>query len=94
MAFTLLEFDTVTDDGEPVQPPTVRGTAKASATAYRLAAGTVYAAVIPDADMYVRVASIATDLATNDDPFVSAGETKGFPVQKRSRPYVSGLDAA
>lgn len=94
MAYTLLEFESVTEDGEPIHPPTVRGTAKASATAYRLAAGTVYAAVIPDADMYLRVAAIATDLATDDDHFVSAGETRGFPVVKRSRPYVSGLDVA
>ena len=93
MAYTIYEYDSVTNDGEPIQPPSVRSTGRASGQAYQLSKGSVYVAIVADADMYLRISDDGS-AATDDDYFVSAGQTKGFPKQKPAQPYVYGLDAA
>ncbi|CAN7309994.1 hypothetical protein LJR164_001641 [Phenylobacterium sp. LjRoot164] len=93
MALTLFEYEAVSAHGEPLQPPAARRTALASGQAHRLGASTVYAAIVPGVNTYVRISETGA-AATSADHFVPAGETRGFPVQKRSRPYVYGLDAA
>lgn len=93
MAFTLYEYEAVTQNGEPLQPPSARRTALAAGAAHRIAASTVYVAIVPGVDSYIRISETGAT-ATSADHFIAAGETKGFPVQKRARPYVYGLDAA
>jgi hypothetical protein len=92
MAYTIYEYDTVAMTGEPVQPPSVRTASQASGAAFQLANGTRYVAIVAGADMYLRISDDGAT-ATTADHFISAGETKGFPVRRLDRPYVYGLDA-
>lgn len=89
MAFTIYEYESVTPEGEPIQPPSARTTGCSTGEAYRLAASTLYAGVVSDADMYLRI-SPAGSAATSADHKLLAGETYGFPVRKTSRPYLYG----
>lgn len=91
--FTIYEYNNVTATGEPIEPPNARTTAQAFGTAHQLAAQTVYVAVVPDADMRLRISGTSTDEAAATDHKILAYETRGFPVVKRSRPYVDGIAA-
>ena len=92
MAFTVYEYESVTPAGEPLEPPSAR-TVQAFGDDLQLAASTVYVAVVPDADMNFRTAAAAGTAATSADHKVLAGETRGFPVARSSRPYLYGVAA-
>lgn len=87
--FTIHEFATVTATGEPVQPPYATTPAVAVDAPARLGAQTVYFDVVPTADMYFAVGGSAVTAGANDYK-VLAGEARGAPVVKNSRPYVVG----
>lgn len=91
--YTVYEYDRVTPAGEPMEPPQVRTVAQAFGAALRLAAETVYVAVVPDADMRLRICPLSTDTAAATDHKILAGDCRGFPVQKRARPYLYGIAA-
>lgn len=87
--FTIHEYATVTAQGEPVQPPTATTSAVAVDTPTRLAASTIYADVIPTADMNFNVGASTVTAGANDFKVLS-GTSAGFPVAKGARPYVVG----
>lgn len=94
MAFTIYEYDSVDPlTGEPIQPPSTRTASQASGAAVALQNSSRYVAIVAGADMYLRISDAGT-AATTADHFISAGETKGFPVRRNSTRYVYGLDAA
>lgn len=90
MAFTLFEYPNVVE-GQPVEPPGKR-TACTPGTPYTLAPSTRYAAVVSDADLYLRI-SVDGAAATTADHFLPAGESRGFLVGKGDTPKVNGTAA-
>jgi hypothetical protein len=90
MAFTIYEFSNVTQWGEPIQPAQVRTTSQATGTAVKLAAATMYVAVVPDADMHLRISDDGS-AGTAADYALVAGETYGFPVRQGARPSLYGV---
>lgn len=90
MAFTLFEYPTVID-GEPVHPAGKR-TAASVGQAYTLDRTTRYAAIVSDADMYLRISTDGA-VATAADHKLKAGETYGFLVAKGDTPKVYGVAA-
>lgn len=89
--YTVYEYDRVTPNGEPIEPPNVRTTAQAFGAALRTAADTVYVSVVPDADMRLRISMLSGDTAAATDHKILAYECRGFPVQRRARPYLHGV---
>lgn len=90
MAYTIHQYETVAPWGEPVQPANATTESQAFGAAVQLAAGTIYVDIVPDADMYLRISNDGA-AATAADYKLLAGETYGFPVQKRARPRVYGV---
>lgn len=90
MAFTLFEYPNV-EDGEPVHPAGKR-TACSPGQAYTLSKTTRYAAIVSDADMYLRI-SVDGGAATSADHKLKAGETYGFRVRKGDAPLIYGTAA-
>ncbi len=93
MAFTIYEFGNVTPWGEPVQPAHTRTASQAAGASVQLAAQTTYVAVVPDADMYLRIAQATGAAATAADYALEAGKTYGFPVKENARPFLYGTNA-
>lgn len=90
MAYTIYEYGTVTANGEPVEPPHTRTASQALDAAVRLAAQTVFVAVVPDAAMHLRISAAGT-AATTADHDLEASKTYGFPVAVNARPYLYGI---
>lgn len=91
MAFTLYEYPNVVD-GEPQQPPGARRPDLAVATVYTLDPTTQFAAVVSDADIYLRISPDGA-AATAGDHKLKAGETYGFPVRKGDAPKIYAITA-
>lgn len=90
MAYTLFEYPNVID-GQPAHPAGKR-TAGTPGTPIELDATTQFAAIVSDADMYLRI-SVDGAAATSADHKLKAGETYGFRVRKGDTPKVYGLAA-
>lgn len=90
MSFSVYEYSTVDKWGNPVEPATVRTASQALGAGLQLAASTVYVGIIPDADMYFRIAA-ANTAPTAADFKLSSGTPYGFAISENSRPYVRGL---
>lgn len=90
MAYTIYEFESVTQQGEPIQPPSVRTASQATGAAVQLAATTVYVSVVPDAAMKLRI-SPAGATATAADYALEAAKNYGFAIRKGARPYLYGV---
>jgi len=90
MAFTIYEFSNVTQWGEPIQPPQTRTASHATGSAFKLAAETKYVAVVPDADMHLRISDDGT-AGTTADYALETGKTYGFAVRAGARPSLYGV---
>lgn len=91
MAFTIYEYPNVID-GEPAQPAGVRKDDAAVGQSYALASTTRYVAIVPGADMYLRL-SVDGSPATSADHKLLAGQSYGFPVRKGDPVKLYGLAA-
>lgn len=85
--FTLLEYDTITEAGEAVEPATVRRENLVFGTPYQLSTSTIYFRLASDVDAKVRV---STDGAapTLGDRTVWAQIGTGGPVRYGTGPFV------
>jgi hypothetical protein len=90
MSYTIYEYVSVTSAGEPIEPPASRAASQSLGSAVQLAAGTAYVAIVPDAEMYLRISPDGT-AATSADHHLESGATYGFPVRRHARPYLYGL---
>lgn len=94
MAFAIYEYESVDEaSGQPIEPASVITTAQTFGAAKQLAASTVYVAVVPDADMRLRIGASDVE-AAQTDYLVPANEARGFPVGSLARPYVDGIASA
>lgn len=92
MAYTIYEYQSVTPNGEPVEPPSKRTADQAVGSAVLLEPSTVYVAIKASAGTYIRISS-AGSAATSADHLIPVGETRGFPVAEYARRYVYGINA-
>lgn len=87
MALTVYEYANVTEQGQPIEPATLR-TVNAS-TPFQLQASTRYVGVRSTADTNLRIGGAATgEDATTDDYGVEAGKNYGFPVRAGGKTWV------
>lgn len=90
MAYTVYEYASVSPTGAPLEPAATRTASKALGASHRCAASTVFVAVVPDADMYLRISEGGT-AATTADYKLTAGQSYGFPIGELARPYLYGI---
>jgi len=93
MAYTIYEYSTLAPNGEPVEGNAKRTASQALDTPVQLDSATVYAVVVPDADMHLRISPEGT-AATTADHKLTAGDGRGFHVAQGARPYLYGIAAA
>lgn len=91
MAFTLYEYPNVLD-GQPQQPPGKRTAGLSVSTVYTLDKTTQFAAVVSDADIYLRI-SVDGAEATSGDYKLKAGESYGFAVRRGDAPKINATAA-
>lgn len=92
MAYTIYEYAAVAEGGQPIEGDAARTASKAFGAAHKVAATTVYVAVVPDAAMYLRISGDGA-AATAADHKLEAGKSYGFPVPELGRPSLYGLAA-
>lgn len=85
--YTLLEYQRLTPNGEPMKPANSRTTSLAFGEARQLSKGTLYFEAIPDVDAYMLVSDDG-DAATSADEKIYAGVGGDGHVDPNARAYV------
>ncbi len=93
MTYAIYQYSSVTAQGVPIEPPESRAIDQAFGGAVQLGANTVFVAICAELDMHLRISPDGA-AATAEDHVIAAGETRGFPVRARARPYVYGIAAS
>lgn len=87
MALTVYEYANVTEQGQPIEPATVR--TAAAATPLALQASTRYVGVVSTVATTIRVGGASTgEDATSADYTLGAGENRGFNVRPGGKTWV------
>jgi hypothetical protein len=92
MAYTVLQYASVDVAGAPREPANKTTVSQALGAALKLDLTTIYAVVIPDANMYFRISPDSQAATAAFTKYLAAAPI-GFPVTKGQDTYLYGITA-
>jgi hypothetical protein len=91
MSYTIYEYNRLSGDGEPMEPPLKITYAQATGVAVNLANGTNRVSIIPQAAMHIVFGSNNAVVATANDAPLAANTINRFACKAGSNNWIYGV---